>query len=83
MKQPARNKNVISISAEGVRPLTYKWFLGKLELCDNHDYENCTTDSLIILDNQLLSQGVYKCQVKDRFGICNESEEIGNNKQCI
>ncbi|XP_064389434.1 uncharacterized protein LOC135337431 isoform X3 [Halichondria panicea] len=77
-EQPARKGNDISIRADGVRPLTYKWLIGGIKLCDgdDHDYDGYTTDSLIIKDSDLLSEGLFKCQVKDRFGICVESDEL-------
>ena len=80
-KQPARKGNDISIRADGVRPLTYEWLLGGIKLCDGDDH-NCdgyVTDSLVIKDSDLLSEGLFKCQVKDRFGNCVESDELGKH----
>ncbi|XP_064388252.1 uncharacterized protein LOC135336416 isoform X2 [Halichondria panicea] len=77
-EQPARKGNVISIRADGVRPLTYEWLVGGIKLCDgdDHDYDGYATDSLIIKDSDLLSEVFFKCQVKDRFGNCVESNEL-------
>ncbi len=80
-KRPARKGNGISISAEGVCPLSYEWFLGKKQLCNNQDYDGCSTDGLVILNENFLLQGAYKCKVKDKFGNCVESEELG--KHCL
>ena len=80
-KQPARKDNVISIRADGARPLTYQWLLGRKKLCDDddQDYDGYATDKLVIKDkNFLLSGGVFKCQVKDKFDNCAiESDEFG------
>ena len=82
-KQPARKGNVISISADGVRPLTYQWFLGKKKLCDDQDYEGYTTDRLVIKNDRFLTEGVFKCQVKDKFH-CVESVELSkHNYTCL
>ena len=73
--------NVISIRADGVRPLTYEWLLGGIKFCDGDDqgYDGYATNKLVIKDNDLLSEGVFKCQVKDGFGKCIESDELGKH----
>ncbi len=85
-EQPARkDNNVISIRADGVRPLTYQWYSRGDKLCDadNHqDYDGYATDNLVIMDSNLLSEGVFKCQVKDKLGNCVESNELGKYK-CV
>ncbi len=83
-KQPTRKGNLISISADGVRPLTYQWFLGKKKLCDDQDYEGYATDRLVIKNDRFLTEGVFKCQVKDKFLCCVESVELGkHNYTCL
>ncbi len=69
---------MINIRADGVRPLTYEWFLGKKKLCDvnDQDYDGYTTDKLFIKNDRFLTEGVFKCQVKDKFDSV-ESDEIG------
>ncbi|XP_064389835.1 uncharacterized protein LOC135337779 isoform X2 [Halichondria panicea] len=76
--QPSLKGNVISIRADGVRPLTYEWLLGGIKFCDGDDqgYDGYATNKLVIKDNDLLSEGVFKCQVKDGFGKCIESDEL-------
>ena len=80
-EQPARKGNVISIRADGVRPLTYQWYSRGIKLCDAdyQDYDGYATDDLVIKDSNLLSEGVFKCQVKDKFGNCVESDELGKH----
>ncbi len=81
-EQPAqKDNNVISIRADGVRPLTYQWYSRGIKLCDAdyQDYDGYATDDLVIKDSNLLSEGVFKCQVKDKFGNCVESDEIGKH----
>ncbi len=80
-KQPARKGNVISIRAEGLRPLTYEWFFEQKQLCDDddQDYNGFTTDKLVIVDNSSLTRGVFKCRVKDKFNYCVESNELGKH----
>ncbi len=73
--------DVISICADGVRPLTYEWLLGGIKFCDGDDqgYDGCSTNNLVIKDNNLMSEGVFKCKVKDKFGNCVESDELGKH----
>ncbi len=89
-EQPAQKDNVISIRANGARPLTYQWLLGGKKLCDgdDQDYDGYATDKLVIKDKNLLSGGVFKCQVKDKFDNCVvESDELGkryiNVRVCV
>ncbi len=74
-------RNILSIRADGVQPLTYEWLLGGIKVCDgdDQDYEGYATNELTIKDNDLLSEGVFKCQVKDKFGNCVESDELGKH----
>ncbi len=80
-EQPARKDNIISIRADGARPLTYQWYSkgGKLCDADGQDYDGYATDNLTIKDSNLLSGGVFKCQVKDKLGNCVESNELGKH----
>ncbi len=84
-KQPARKGNVITISADGLRPLTYEWFLGKKKLCDNNDqdYDGYTTDRLVIKNDRFLTEGVLKCRVKDKSDCVVESDELGKHALCL
>ncbi|XP_064386202.1 uncharacterized protein LOC135334795 isoform X2 [Halichondria panicea] len=79
-KQPARKGNVVTIIANGLRPLTYEWFLGKKKLCDinDEDYDGYTTDKLVIKKDLFLTEGVLKCKVKDKSTDCVaiESDEL-------
>ncbi len=83
-KQPARKGNVVTISADGVRPLTYEWFLGKKKLCDinDQDYDGYTTDRLVIKNDRFLIEGVLKCKVKDKPDCVVESDELGKHALC-
>ncbi len=83
-EQPARKGNVIRIRADGVRPLTYQWYSKGDKLCDadDQDYDGYATDNLVIKNRHLLSEGVFKCQVKDKFGNSVESDELGKYK-CV
>ena len=78
-KQPAQKDNVISIRADGARPLTYQWLLDGKKLCDDddQDFDDYATANLVIKDKNLLSRGVFKCQVKDKFDNSVESDELG------
>ncbi len=76
-KQPSRTQNAINIIAKGVRPLTYEWFLEEIKLCDDQDHDGCTTDKIILEKHISLSEGVYKCKVKDKFGNSVESVSLG------
>ena len=74
-------RNVIRIRAGGVQPLTYEWLLGGIKVCDgdDQDYDGYATDKLAIKNNDLLLEGVFKYLVKDKFGKCVESDELGKH----
>ncbi len=86
-KQPARKGNVVTIIANGLRPLTYEWFLGKKKLCDNDDqdpdYDGYTTNKLVIKNDLFLTEGVLKCKVKDKSECVVESDELGKHALCL
>ena len=72
------SNNSIEIIAKGTTPLKYQWFLDEEKLTrDDDGYEGSTTSRLVITNSDSLSEGCYKCEVKDKYGKSIISDHIG------
>jgi gliding motility-associated-like protein len=58
---------IFSVTATGAAPLTYRWYKDGVIVTNGPDYSGARTNTLTVIDINLVDAGTYYCEISDRY----------------